>query len=243
MEYLVRDYGIQEFHIADDCFSWDEKRVRDICGAILSRKLKVAWACSNGIRVDRGNRELFGLMKRAGCYRVAFGVESGDPEILSQIAKKINLDQVREAFSCAQQAGLITIALFMLGNRGETKGTMERTITFAKTLKTDYAQFAIAVPYPGTPLYAYIEKHGRFLTREWPRYGIFGEPVVFEAGGITKELLLSMHRRAYREFYFRPGQIIFMLFKRVKYASIRDADQILDACLKVLSRAFSRKTG
>jgi radical SAM superfamily enzyme YgiQ (UPF0313 family) len=238
MEYLYKKYNIEEFHISDDCFSWDTNRVREICNLIIKRKLKIKWACSNGIRVDRGSRDMFKLMHKAGCYRVSFGIESGDNEILKKIGKRINLSQVKKAFEYAQEAGMFTVALFMLGNYGENKETMLKTIDFAKTLKTDYAQFTIATPYPGTAFFALIEREGRFLIKDWNKFGIFEDPVVFEIGELKKELLLEMHKKAYKEFYFRPSQILFILKKRFKNFGVHDLKQLFFSAKKVLERIF-----
>ena len=70
------DYGFKEFHINDDMFTTQIDRAKKICSMMIEQGLKIHWNCSNGIRVDRVDEELFPMMKRAGCYRVAFGVES-----------------------------------------------------------------------------------------------------------------------------------------------------------------------
>jgi radical SAM superfamily enzyme YgiQ (UPF0313 family) len=238
IEMLNKKYDIEEFHISDDCFSWDTKRVEKICDLILERGLKIKWACSNGIRVDRGSREMFELMHKAGCYRVSFGIESGDNEILKKIGKKINLAQVRTAFEYAQQAGMFTVALFMLGNYGENEETMQKTIDFAKSLKTDYAQFNITTPYPGTPLFNIVKRRGKFLTQNWSHFGMFDHPVIFEIDEINKDLLLRMSYKAYREFYYRPSQMIFILRKRLKCLSLRDLAQLGSSIKKVIERTF-----
>lgn len=115
MHQLKEKYGVEEFHIVDDAFSWDLKRVYEICDLLIKSKLGVAWGCTNGLRVDTVEKELLQKMKRAGCYRISFGVESGSDKILKTIGKDINLDMIRKTFQDAQEAGLITTALFYAG--------------------------------------------------------------------------------------------------------------------------------
>jgi radical SAM superfamily enzyme YgiQ (UPF0313 family) len=232
IEFLVGKYGVGEIHIADDTFSFDIERAMRICDLIIERNLDIAWSCSNGIRVDCVNRELLRKMKKAGCYRVSFGVESGSNEILKRIGKGITLQEARSACEIANDVGLTTIAFYMLGNYGESRETMEKTIAFAKSLNTDYAQFTIATPFPGTALYKLIEKHGKILTKDWERYGIYEEPL-FETKDLTRELVAEMYRKAYREFYFRSTYIL----RRVRnIKSLRDLKAAINGFLEVFKR-------
>lgn len=232
IEFLLDKYGVGEIHIADDTFTFDIERAMRICDLIIERNLDILWSCSNGIRVDCVNRELLTKMKEAGCYRVSFGVESGSDEVLRRIGKGITLQQARSALEAANDIGLTTIAFYMLGNYGESRETMEKTIAFAKSLNADYAQFTIATPFPGTALYKLIEKHGKILTKDWERYGIYEEPL-FETKDLTKELVAKMYRKAYREFYFRPTYIL----RRVKnIRSLRDLKVAINGFLEILKR-------
>jgi radical SAM superfamily enzyme YgiQ (UPF0313 family) len=237
IEYLKNEFRIEEFHMADDCFSWDAERVKGICQLLLEKKLDIKWACSNGIRVDTVNPDLLKLMKKSGCYRISFGVESGSQDILKKIGKRISLKEIEEAFRMAQEAGMITVALFMLGNAGENRQTMEKTISFSNRILTDYAQFTIATPFPGTPFFRLVEKNGRFLSRDWAQFGVFSEPL-FELDGLTRELMLRLYKQAYREFYFRPRQILFILYKRMRYLNMKDIWKLVGSFTEILKRMF-----
>ncbi len=216
MESLIRTFGIQEFHIADDCFSWDMQRVMDLCALMRKRIPAIRWACTNGIRVDRSTKPFFREMKAAGCYRVSFGVESGDEALLKRIGKNIDQESIRRAVSLAQSAGLVTICFFMLGNHGETAAHAQKTIEFARSLRTDYAQFTLAMPYPGTAFFRQLEKEGRIRSRDWRRYSVYGPDIPYEPAGMSAEELLGFYRQAYRAFYLRPRQIAFLLSRRLR---------------------------
>ncbi len=218
IEFLHFSYGIDYFYILDDYFTADIKRAEKICDLILERGLKIKWTCANGIRVNKVDLGLFKKMKKSGCFRIAFGVESGSNEILKKIGKNVTIEEIRRAFDLAQQANLITIAYFIIGNIWENEQTIKETINFAKSLKTDYAQFLIAKPYPATVLYKSIENKvcgAKFLIKDWEKYDLFDSPVVFTTNELSRELLLKMHKKAYNSFYFRPKQIFFILYKRI----------------------------
>jgi len=120
------------------------------------------------MKVNHTDPELFKLMKAAGCRRVGFGVESGDPLILRNVIKKSqSLDMVRNAFKWAKDAGLQTMGFFIYGMPQETEETMEKTTRFALELDPDLAHFMLATPYPGTEMYDVIQKYGNIFANEW----------------------------------------------------------------------------
>ncbi len=219
IEVLNCDFGITDFYILDDYFTADMERVEKICDLILEKELKIKWVCATGIRVDNANIKTFKKMKESGCYRMAFGVESGSEEILRKMGKNINLNQVRNAFKTAQEVGIVTLACFMIGNMWETEDTINQTIKFAKSLKTDYAQFLIVKPYPGTALFKLIENgvcNAKFNLKNWDDYNVFNSKAGFTTNELSEELLLKLQRKANLSFYFRPKQMVFILYKRIK---------------------------
>ena len=223
IEYLYDKFGIDYFFIVDDYFTADNDRVNKVCDLIIEKGLKIRWVCTSGIRVDNINLETLKKMKKAGCFRVSYGVESGSEEILRKIGKNIKLKQIRRAFDLAQEAGLITIAYFMIGNMWENEKTINQTIDFAKSLNTDYAQFVITKPFPGTILFKLIEKQtcgAKLLTKNWEKYDIFNSPIVFTTSELSKELLLRMYKKAHSSFYMRPKQIFFIVRKMIKTGNL-----------------------
>lgn len=234
IEFLMDRYGIDEFHIADDCFSYDIERAIRICDMIIGNKLNIAISCSGGLRVDCVTSELLERLRLAGCYRIHFGVESGSEEILRKIGKNITLQQVRDVVAMAREAGIMTVALFMLGNYGENKQTMEETIAFAKSLDADFCQFTMATPFPGSPFYRILDKHGLLLISDWSRYDIYGE-TVFKTDELDGRLIAKMYRRAYRQLYLNPS-FIWKKCKTIKNWS--DAKVAFGGARKVIRRAL-----
>src|SRR5262249_43557501 len=141
----------------------------------------VPWVTVHGMKVNSTDLELFQLMKKAGCKRVGFGVESGDPRVLKEVIKKgQTMDMVREAFRNARKAGLQTMGFFIYGMPGETEETMEATTRFALELDPDLAHFMIAAPYPGTAMYDLIRKEGNIFANEWKDFAIQEAKTSFE---------------------------------------------------------------
>jgi len=159
--------------------------------------------------VNHTDPELFQLMKQAGCKRVGFGVESGDPYILRNVIRKAQtLEQVRNAFRWAREAGLQTMGFFIFGMPYETEETMEKTIRLALELDPDLANFMLATPYPGTEMYELITRHGNIFAHEWHDYAIHSDHARFTMPGYDPDLVVRKWKEAYRRFYlYRPRRV------------------------------------
>ena len=121
--------GYDRIHFADDVFTLNKRRLIQICEEILARGMEFKWECLG--RVDSIDKATIEAMKRAGCERIFFGIESGDESILASMNKKISLDQARRAVEAAREIGLKTGAFFILCYPGETNETVLKTIRFA----------------------------------------------------------------------------------------------------------------
>jgi radical SAM superfamily enzyme YgiQ (UPF0313 family) len=170
---------------------------------LIERNYDLILKTGNGIRADRVTLPMLKHMKRAGFYLVAFGIESGNPEILKKMRKGETKEQIKQAVKWAHQAGLITEGFFMFGNEGEGRKEMLETIEFAKELDLNIAQFQVYTPVPGSPLYEKIAKEGKIFSQKWEDFNAFNEPL-FEYGQSKFSLMMEMQQRAYREYYFRP---------------------------------------
>jgi len=207
--HLVNRFGIKEIAFYDDVFTLNKQRAHDICEGILRSGLKFYWTCESRVNlVDRG---LLSHLKQAGCYSIAYGIESASPEILKTLDKDTTLEQVEEAVSISREVGLQTIGYFMFGSPGESPETIRQTIDYARKLKLDFAQFAITTPFPGTKLYEmYLESsHGKSIPWESFVYAGGGSMVspVFESSQLSRTDLNYWVGQAYREFYLRPSYV------------------------------------
>ena len=206
--WLVRDLHATEIGITDDVMTLNVDRAKEICRRLIAEGLNtVPWITVHGIRVDNADAELFRLMKQAGCKRVGFGVESGNQRVLDYMKKKQTIDEVRQAFTWAKEAGLQTMGFFIFGLPTETEETMEDTIRLALELDPDLGNFMMAAPFPGTELYDIVQREGRLLDAGWADAAIHDECAHFEIGDLTAELVERKWHEAYRRFYLRPSRI------------------------------------
>jgi len=154
--------GYERISFADDVFTLNGRRVLEICAEIRRRRLRFAWECLG--RVDAFDHATARAMKEAGCFRIFFGIESGNDAILKLMNKQITTAQARSAVEAAHGAGLEVGAFFILCYPGETDDTVLETLRFATSLPLDYAGLTMPYPLPGTAL---LERVGDQVTRPW----------------------------------------------------------------------------
>lgn len=219
IEYMLKA-GFAEIDVLDDTFSTDINRAKAICDEIVKRGLKFPWHPLNGIRVDRVDKELFIKMKRAGCYKVSFGIESGNQDVLARIDKGIKLQQVRDAVRWAREIGFETFGYFMIGLPGDTEETIKDTIRFAKELRLDIAKFNITIPLPGTKLFDEWDRSGLIKTKDWGKYNFYSPASeLYDHPTLSHESLVGYYKKAYRSFYFSPLYLIRRLIRSLRFGT------------------------
>jgi len=205
LKEMVEIYGLKDIGFWDDTFTINRKRVIAICQRIIEEKLNIQWICLS--RVDTVDPEILSWMKKAGCYQIQFGVESGDEEVLRRLGKNITIGQIKSAFQWSREAGIESAAFFMLGNPGETEKSVRKTINLALELPATYASFNINTPYPGCELFDQIKDQ---LDGDWNH---FDAKHASYQSGFDKKGLEKYIREAYRRFYYRPKYLFKSLLK------------------------------
>lgn len=209
IRHLITDYGIQDFVIVDDTFTIDRQRAMAICNQIIEQRLDIGWFCF--ARVDNATVELYETMKKAGCFSMFFGIESADPQVLKNIKKGATVDQARYALRMANKIGFKTEAGFMLGNPGDTRESIKKTISLARELNPVIASFNIMTPFPGTEEYAKYLPHDPVGMRNWDNFVPKGITPLIKPDGLSRQELQKFLVEAYLKFYLRPQQLFRIL--------------------------------
>ena len=152
----VISLGYERVWFADDCFTLNKQRLIEVCNEIAKRQLKIGWECLS--RVDNIDSKLIRQMKRAGCLRIFFGIESGDDSILAIMGKNITAKKAKAAVRLCNAEGVKVGAFFILGYPGENDHTLLSTVKFASSLQLDYLSFTLPFPIPGTPLFERLKE-------------------------------------------------------------------------------------
>ncbi len=211
MQWVHKNFGVNHIMFWSDGFTLDKNFARETCEEILRRNFKINWIANS--RVDDVDFELLKLMKRAGCWILGFGIDSGSQETLDKVGKKFTLSQVRDAVKWARKAELTTCGFFIIGFPHENESHFKETISFAKNIDLDFAQFFCAVPLPGTALYEQAVAGNYMTAQDWGTYEFSRS--IMKYNGISPEVITQYRKKAYMEFYLRP-KILFRILRRVQ---------------------------
>lgn len=204
---VTRDYSINHLVIADDTFTLDAGRAEAVC-ALLAGSGIDSWNCDT--RVSSITPDLLKTMKRSGCQKVAFGVESGSQRIMDLVGKKITVEQVKNAVFWAKEAGIRHIeGNFIIGaDPSETSTDIELTRRMIIGLPWTFVSVAIIVPYPGTPVYRKMKDAGQIdAGASWDDFVMFGAEPRWRTDSFSSSQLLQIQKRLTRQFYLRPSYI------------------------------------
>ncbi len=209
---LVKTYKVDQVNIEADTLTVKKSFLRELCRGLIDSGLnrRIQWTCES--RVDTVDEEMLREMRRAGCWQISYGVETGSQRLLDLINKGVTLAQVENTFQMTKAAGISIRGFFMLGLPTETRAESLTTIDFAKKLDPLWAQFTITVPYPGTQMFKELEASGKIRTYDWSRYNTWSgwkgeEEVPFVPEGRSIPELAALQKRALRVFYLRPAKV------------------------------------
>lgn len=197
LKEIVYKFRRRRITFADDTFTLNKRRTIDICKGIIDNSLDISFTCSS--RVDTIDEERLVYLKKAGCRHITYGVESGDNNILKTIKKGTTVEQARNAIRLTKKYDIETHASYMLGNPGETIETINRTVEFANELDTDFTQFTIAVPLPGSEMWDMANKEALLGRGGFSEFHFY-YPSITMVEGLTAEQLNEIQRQAYKNY-------------------------------------------
>jgi radical SAM superfamily enzyme YgiQ (UPF0313 family) len=240
---LIQTYQIRQINIEADTLTVKKTFLRDLCHAIIENGIqrKIKWTCES--RVDTIDEDMLKLMRKAGCWQISYGVETGSQRLLNLINKGVTLTQVEQAFRLTKKAGISIRGFFMLGLPTETRQESFETIAFAKKIDPLWAQFTITVPYPGTEMFDELDRAGQIRTYDWRRYNTWSgwkgeDEIPFIPEGRTIKELADLQKMALRAFYLRPS-VIWKFMKTIR--SPKDLEKYFNGFLVLLRSAVPGK--
>ncbi len=211
LNYLKEKFNIRHINFYDDQFTFNRKRVETFTLLMINKPLNMTFNCA--VRADHIDKELLIMMKQAGCFMISLGIESGDPELLAQHRRNVNLEMMREKIHMIKAAGIRTKGLFMMGLPGETIKSIRKSIGFYRSLPIDELNVTKFTPFPGTPLYKDLKQTGDF-TEDWEKMDCMN--FLYIPKGLNKELLERYFIKFYQAHFMRLRTIwnyITMIWK------------------------------
>jgi len=210
-EYIQKDLPqVKEVLIDDDTFSFNQEHTIRFCELMIKKKIKLPWTveCRANLKY-----ETMVMMKKAGCRLIVVGFESADDGILKGMKKGITVDRMKRFVSDARRANIMIHSCFMVGNKGETRETLMKSLEFAKEINADTSQFFPLMVYPGTEAYVWAKENGYLTTtdfREWlTEEGLHN--CVVSTPELSSKDLVEFCDYARRKYYLNPKYLSYKL--------------------------------
>ena len=161
--------------------------------------LRVSWFGLSTMLLAH-NTKLLDLCARSGCRGLLVGFESLSGKSLASARKGFNTpDRYKDIIQRFHSRGIALMACFVFGLDEDDPEVFARTARFAIDTKLDLPRYAIATPFPSTPLYRRLDAEGRILTRDWSLYD--GQHVVFQPTNMSVAQLYEGTERAWKTTY------------------------------------------
>jgi len=194
-------YNVKFISFEDDNFGVSKSRVIEICKLILKNNLKIKWGCS--MHINSINEDMIKWMKKAGCWIIYTGIESGSERILDKVNKKTTIKSIEEKVSLIKKHKIKVYGSFIIGFLDETKEEIEQTKKLALKLNLDGASF-----FTYTDFLKENKNTNKKHRDNWDRYSTHNaNPMIFNKN-LTKKYLLAKQQELYKEFYLRPSYAI-----------------------------------
>ncbi|MCD4675684.1 MAG: B12-binding domain-containing radical SAM protein [Desulfobacula sp.] len=210
ISYLVKDFGIREISIKDDMFIHSTEHIVEFCQLLEKKNIKVSWSCN--ARVISVNDEMLRIMKKAGCWMISYGVESGSPQMLKKMMKGATTKQALKALQLTRKNGITSKGFFMVGIPGETQDTIQETLDFIKILPLDEITINFFTPFPGSKLYEEVLNEG--FKPDFEHMSM--QEVIYVPKAISRDTLEKTMAKIIYKFYLRPVKISLYFFRAMK---------------------------
>ena len=202
MMSVVSNFNIRHFYIVDDVMTLWPDHILEICDLIEKGKLKITFEGST--RANLVEDKLFARLAESGLIRISFGLETVDSEMRKTMKKKVPLEAYSDANKICNKYGIEALNSVMIGLPGETRETVRSTLNWLRNAReVKQANFAIAVPYPGTEFadMAHAGTHGvELLSEDFSKYRRYGSAVT-KVGELTPQDLIELQNEGFVSIY------------------------------------------
>jgi radical SAM superfamily enzyme YgiQ (UPF0313 family) len=205
---------------ADDIFTANKKRVKELLGRMIQGGLTPMWGAQ--VRTETvDDPELLQLMRDSNCFNVYVGFESINPRTLKLFQKKQDLAKIERSIERFHNHNIKIHGMFVVGSDEDDVETLDATAAFARKHDIDSIQFMILTPIPGSPDWDTIYDKGAkyVIHNNWSLYD--GHHVVHQPRRISPYELQMGAIKAMQKFYSWGGIAQRLLKRDLHYVIIR----------------------
>lgn len=226
VDLLATEYGVRNIKILDELFVLKAPAVLELMDRIIARGYGLnLWAYA---RADTVDERLLRRMKQAGVNWLAYGIESGSPEVRRGVAKgRLSQELIRRAVKMTQEAGIHVVGNFIFGLPDDDRASLQQTYDLAAELNCEYANFYTAMAYPGSRLHEDAVSRGLRLPETWAGYAqLSEESLPLPTRQLGSGEVLRFRDEAFDRYYRRP-EYRAMILSRFGPGALAHIDEML----------------
>jgi len=199
IKQLIERFGTNYIFFADLTFNLNNKKVLELCSEFIRNKLEINWYAM--CRPENISNKLISLMEKAGCTKIAYGIDAMNNTTLQKIKpkQKITMKIITQSLSVTQNSSIIARAFIIIGYPWETKQDLMNAKKFVKTLPIDDLRIGALTPLPGSEMYEEFKREGRLLHEDFSKYTT--EECVIKLKDMTPMELYEIREQMFKEFY------------------------------------------
>jgi len=208
IKHVINEYGIRHFLFMDDVLTlYFDEHLRIICEKLIEENIKITFEGST--RANLIKDKMIELMSRAGLIRMSFGLETVDSEMRKTMKKQVPLKHYSDANRVLNKYNVEAANSVMIGLPGETRETVQKTLDYLRNdSEVKMANFAIAIPYPGTEFYGIAQsgQHGmEIISDDFSDYKRYGSAVT-NVGELSAQDLVDLQNEGFVSIYSKPNR-------------------------------------
>ncbi|MBT4166398.1 B12-binding domain-containing radical SAM protein [archaeon] len=205
--FELKEKGTDIFYFMDLNFTAFPERTRELCQEMIEQKLDASWyAMSNTATVD-GEGDILKLMKQAGCYKIAWGVESTNDRALEKMNKKVEgklttNNQTIRVLQESLESGILNQGYYIIGFPWETEESLLEDTKNLKNLPLHQFNIGIFTPIPLSKFYKEMLKNGHKLEPDLSHHD--RNTLIYNHPTLTNKKIKQLQKQMHSDFYESP---------------------------------------
>lgn len=202
--FELKKRGVDIFYFMDLNFTAVPKKTKELCEEMINRKLEANWYCMSNIATIKGNEKLLALMKKAGCFKIAWGIESTNDSSLEKMNKKVKGKLTTNKFTIeilqkSLEAGIINQGFYIIGFPWETEKSILKNAEKLKFLQLHLLNVGIFTPIPLSKFYEELVKNKCKFEPDLSKHD--RNNLVYNHPSLTNEKIKEIQKKMHSNFY------------------------------------------
>ena len=202
--FQLQELGVDIVYFMDLNFTMSQKHALELCETFIDRGVDMSWYAMSNLGTLDGKHELMHALKEAGCFKIAYGVESTNNETLVQVGKKVGKnqtdhDQQTRVLQESFEAGLLNQGYYIIGFPNETVDSIREDASKIQDLPLHILNVGIYTPIPLTQLRNDVVSQGLALEPDLEKHD--RNQLVFDHPHLSNEQLKGLQKEMHGEFY------------------------------------------